>query len=336
MARGTKGLSAQYKKEMSRINRLTYGARKRGYEFNIPFKETRYGLSKLRQITSVKQLYKYSSKVTVSPLSGEVRKFRGDLAREFERQLSARRSAVIREVNKYRNYNIYNDVALPQKEVERLLEVSLAKSQYNYENWSAKNVVKEALIEIFYGVYDETNPTYDFINSDTKINREEPIKNFDDIDELFNDLKNNPPDPQTPPEGIDFEDEEPISSEQPDEEEEPAMDYDTAEQWIDEFIDEARFHDTRVYWAVKDLIDKAIDDFDIFTVANRLQAAYADGVMQKLYEQSKPKEEGAVDTTELEEYLNAEPSSARLEDLSDGYDPFAGQSDNQNFYNYYG
>lgn len=323
MARGTKGLSAQYKKEMSRINRLTYGARKRGYTFDIPFRETRYGLSKLRQITSVKQLYKYSTKIMASPISGEIKEYRGDLAREFERTASARQAAITRELKKQfgeREDSWWDSVNFKRRVAER----AHSTVRFAQPSITARQIVKESI------------QMEDWIDTVNSTQYEEPIVSSDDIDELFNDLKSNPPEPQIPPEGIDFEDEEPITSNQPEVEEEPAMDYDTAEQWVDEFMDEARFHDTRVYWAVKDLIDKAIDDYDIFTVANRLQAAYADGVMQKLYEQSKPKEEGAVDTTELEEYLNASPSSERLEDLSDGYDPFAGQSDSQNFYDYYG
>ena len=323
MARGTKGLSAQYKKEMSRINRLTYGARKRGYEFDIPYKQTRYGISKLKEITSVKQLYKYSTRVMASPLTGEIKEFRGDLAREFERTASARQGAVTRELKKQfieREDSWWDSENFKRRVAER----ARSTVRFAQPSVTARQIVKESI------------QMEDWVGAVKTTQYEEPIKSSDDIDELFEDLKNNPPEPQTPEEGVDFEDEEPISTKQPEVEEEPAMDYDTAEQWVDEFIDEARFHDTRVYWAVKDLIDKAIDDYDIFTVANRLQAAYADGVMQRLYETSKPREEGVVDTSELEEYLNAAPSTKRLEDLSDGYDPFAGQTDSQNFYNYYG
>lgn len=325
MAKGTKGLSAQYRKEMSRINRLTYGARKRGFVFDIPYHETRYGISKLKEITSVKQLYKFSTKLVTKPYTGNIERVRGDIAREYERSKSAKQGAITRELKRAFSNEYEGDEFIHSVTERARLSASFPESFVNFgaRTKSAREIVRESI-----GMQRQIDEFRDIVIDDYK---EEPeFFPQDDIDELFEDLKNNPPEPLPIP---DFTDEAPPDYAK--ESEEPAFDYQTAESWIDEFIDEARFHDTRVYWAVKDLIDKAIDDYDIFAVANRLQAAYADGVMQRLYETSKPREEGVVDTTELEKYLNASPSSARLEDLSDGYDPFADQSDSDNFYNYF-
>lgn len=255
MARGTKGLSAQYKKEMSRINRLTYGARKRGYEFDIPFRETRYGISKLKQITSVKQLYKYSTKVMASPLTGEIKEFRGDLAREFEQSKSARQGAITRELRKAQSERWYEDDSFWRSVRSRAINDSNTPKQWRFENrdLSAREIVKNAI------------DTEDWINRVESTQYQEPE-----------------PDYQWVPEDDSFSDEKPPTTEP----EEPEGGFPSvSEDMVDRFFADDNFMNKSPYYINKKnaLKEKIIDTYGIDKAAELLEKAYNAGVVQQIY-----------------------------------------------------